>query len=188
MTARRDAASSTKERIARAALDLLLKLPYDEVTLTGIAAAAAVSHQTVLNHFKNKEGVVYGAADVFREETVVARRDARPGDVAGAIRALVGEYERAGDVNIRWLAASERLPELAAVLEDARQGHQAWIVDMFGEQLPTTPAARRRAVHAAHAASDVYTWKLLRRDLKLSVSETERIMADLLRGILKGSI
>ncbi|MDB4972228.1 MAG: hypothetical protein JWN48_569 [Myxococcaceae bacterium] len=187
MTGRSEAASSTKERIARAALDLLLKHPYDEVTLAAIAAAAGVSHQTVLNHFKNKEGVVYGALDVFREETVVARRAARPGDVAGAIRALVGEYERAGDVNIRWLEAAERVPEIATVLEQAREGHQAWIVDMFGEQLPSTPAARRRVIYGAYAASDVYTWKLLRRDLHLSVSETERVMADLLRGVLKGA-
>ena len=42
-----------------------------------------------------------------------------------------------------------------------------WLVAMFGDRLPTTPAARRRAVHALHAATDVYTWKLLRRDLHL---------------------
>jgi hypothetical protein len=30
----------------------------------------------------------------------------------------------------------------------------------------------------------VYTWKLLRRDLGLSRSETERIMRDLVSGIL----
>jgi hypothetical protein len=33
-------------------------------------------------------------------------------------------------------------------------------------------------------STDVYTWKLLRRDLRLSRSETESIMGDLVRGIL----
>jgi AcrR family transcriptional regulator len=187
MTARAEALSSTKDRIARAGLDLLLKHPYEEVTLAAIAAAAGVSHQTVLNHFKNKEGVVFGAAEVFRQQTEPARRAAKPGDLPGALRALIGEYERAGDVNVRWAVTSERVPELAQVLDKARAGHQEWIVEMFGAQLPTAPAARKRAIYAAHAATDVYTWKLLRRDLGLSRAETEKIMVDLLRGALKGA-
>ena len=58
---------------------------------------------------------------------------------------------------------------------------------MFGDRLPTTPAARKRAVHALHAATDVYVWKLLRRDLGLSRTETEKTMADLVVGVLKGT-
>ena len=58
---------------------------------------------------------------------------------------------------------------------------------MFGDRLPTTPAARKRAVHALHAATDVYTWKLLRRDLGLSRTETEKTMADLVVGVLEGT-
>jgi hypothetical protein len=40
-------------------------------------------------------------------------------------------------------------------------------------------------VHALHAATDVYTWKLLRRDLRLTRAETERIIADLVVGVLE---
>ncbi|MET0907961.1 MAG: TetR family transcriptional regulator, partial [Ilumatobacteraceae bacterium] len=50
MSNRANAVASTKERIATAALDLLMERRYDEVTLADIAAAAGVSHQTVLNH------------------------------------------------------------------------------------------------------------------------------------------
>jgi hypothetical protein len=57
---------------------------------------------------------------------------------------------------------------------------------MFGEALPTSRVARRRAVHALHAATDVYTWKLFRRDLRLSRAETEKLMADLVVGVLEG--
>ena len=64
--------------------------------------------------------------------------------------------------------------------------HQQWIVTMFATRLPATTAARRRAVHALHAATDVYTWKLLRRDLRLSRTETERIIVDLVVGVLEG--
>ena len=52
------------------------------------------------------------------------------------------------------------------------------------DRLPKTRAARRHAIHALHAATDVYTWKLLRRDLQLSRADTERIMRELVDGIL----
>ena len=74
-----------------------------------------------------------------------ARNALEPGDVAGAVRALVGDYERMGDANFRWAATSERLGRLAALLDDARAGHQAWLVEMFGDHLPAEAAARRRA-------------------------------------------
>jgi AcrR family transcriptional regulator len=185
MSARADRLAATRERIARAAAALFLEHAFEDVTLARVASAAGVSHQTVLNHFESKEGVVLAVAELLKAETVSARSDARPGDVAGAVRALVGDYERMGDANFRW-AASERLELLAEVLDEARATHQEWIVTMFGDRLPTTPAARRRAVHALHAATDVYSWKLLRRDLHLSRTETEKTMAALVGGILEG--
>ena len=186
MGSRADGVVATRDRIARAAKALFLERAYEDVTLTDIATAAGVSHQTVLNHFESKEGVVLGVAELLREETTSARYDARPGDVPGAVRALVGDYETMGDANFRW-AATERLPTLSDLLDDARGTHQAWLVAMFGDRLPTTPAARQRAIHALHAATDVYVWKLLRRDLHLSRTETEKTMADLVVGILKGT-
>ena len=44
--------------------------------------------------------------------------------------------------------------------------------------------ARRRVVNALHAATDVYTWKLLRRDLGVTRAETERTMVRLVDGTL----
>jgi AcrR family transcriptional regulator len=187
MASRADGVTANRERIARAAMGLFLKHAYEDVTLAGIAKAAGVSHQTVLNHFESKDGVVLGVAELLKTETMSARYDAAaPGDVPGAIRALVGDYEVMGDANFRW-AASERFENLAELLDDARRGHQEWLAAMFDDRLPTTPAARRRAVHALHAATDVYTWKLLRRDLGLSRTETEKTIADLVVGILEGT-
>jgi AcrR family transcriptional regulator len=186
MATRAEGVAATRERIARAAAALFLEHAYDDVTLAGIAGAAGVSHQTVLNHFESKEGVVLGVAELLKTETLSARYDATPGDVSGAVRALVGDYERIGDANFRW-AAAEGLDLLAELLDEARQTHQAWLLAMFGEQLPTAPAARRRGLHALHAATDVYSWKLLRRDLHLSRTETEKTIAALVAGVLEGT-
>jgi AcrR family transcriptional regulator len=184
MTARADRVAATRNRITHAAMEMFLVEPYDDVTLARIAAGAGVSHQTVLNHFDTKEGVVLSVVELFSEQTIDARSKAQPGDVAGAVKVLVGDYERMGDANFRW-ATTDKLGELAGVLDDARAHHQSWIETMFGELIPRSPAARRRAVHALHAATDVYTWKLLRRDLRLTRAETERIIADLVVGVLE---
>lgn len=187
MSARADAVSSTRERIIESATALFLEQSFEDVTLAAIAAAAGVSHQTVLNHFESKEGVVLAVAEALKSRTSTARHAAAPGDVSGAVRALVGEYEWMGDANVRWAVTADRFASLAALLDDARAGHQEWIVVMFGDELPASPVARRRAVLALHAVTDVYTWKLLRRDLGQTRKETEKIMSGLVVGVLKGN-
>src|SRR5215203_4888811 len=69
MVARSEAMASTRERIVKAALKLLLEQAYENVTLVAIAEAAGVSHQTVLNHFTSKENVGAAAAEVLSRQT-----------------------------------------------------------------------------------------------------------------------
>jgi AcrR family transcriptional regulator len=184
MVARAVAMAATRDRIVHAMLRLALEQPYEDITLAAIARAADVSHQTVLNHFDSKEGVAAAAAELLARRTGEARAKAPPGEVAGAIGVLVGEYERIGDANARWAMSAERLGSLTPLLDNARAGHQAWLERIFSESLPKAAAARRRAIHALHVSTDVYTWKLLRRDLRLNRTETEAIMVDLVRSVL----
>jgi AcrR family transcriptional regulator len=184
MVARAEGMSLTRNRIVQAALKLGLEQAYEDITLVAIAAAAGVSHQTVLNHFESKEKVAAAAAEVLSQETTAARARAKPGDLRGAVSILVGEYERFGDANARWAVASERLGSLAPLLDAARASHQAWLEHICADRLPAAPAVRRDAIHALHAATDVYTWKLLRRDLRVSRESAERIMLDLANGVL----
>ena len=186
MSARADAMASTRETIVRSAMQLFLDNYYEDVTLAEIARAAGVSHQTVLNHFSSKEGVASAVADLLGTETTDARYEAVPGNIGGALRVLVGEYERFGDANVRWAASAERLPNVAAILDKARESHRAWLEHCFEALLPTGAVSRRRTVNALYAATDVYTWKLLRRDLGLSRAETERIIVQLVEGVLDG--
>ena len=93
-----------------------------------------------------------------------------------------------GDANVRWIASSERVPTLAALLDDARRSHQQLARDDVRRiACRRRGPARTHAIHALHAATDVCTWKLLRRDLHLSRAETERTMVDLVVGILRGT-
>ena len=183
MDARARSTAATRERIGRAAAELFLEHRFEDVTLNAIADAAGVSHQTVLNHFQSKEGVVKDVVEIFREQRLAARH-AEPGDVEGAVHALVGDYEQIGDANVRW--ATSELDAIAEPLDDARATHQRWLQELFGDQLPRRGAAQRQALSALHVATDAYTWKLLRRDLRLDRAETEKVMADLVVGVLRG--
>ncbi|WP_330432149.1 TetR/AcrR family transcriptional regulator [Gordonia sesuvii] len=183
---RADSTVATRDRILAAATKLFLEKAFEDVTLAAIAKASGVSHQTVLNHFESKAGVVVGVTEVLAAETFDARA-ARPGDLEGAITALVGNYEQIGDANVRWAMAADRFPDLNAQLDVARAGHRTWLATVFADSIPTNPKRREQFLDALHAATDVYVWKLLRRDLGRNRADTEKTMAGLVAGILTGN-
>lgn len=184
MTGRAGAMAGTRRRIAEAALGLFLEHDYEAVTLAAIGRAAGVSHQTVLNHCQSKAGVVVAAGELFSEQVDALQADATPGDVPSVVRAACTRYEALGDANARWGALSTRVPEVADALARGRANHQQWLQEVFGEQLPDAPEERRRVLHGLHAALDVHTWKLFRRDLELSREQTEQQLTDLVLGVL----
>lgn len=186
MTKRADAAGGTRRRIAEAALALFKARDYDDVSLNEIARAAGVSHQTVLNHCESKAGVLLAAGELFSEEIRDLEADTVPGDVASVVHTTCVRYEVLGDANARWAAMSTRAPEVAEGLARGRLGFQSWLEEMLGDLLPghDDPAERRRVLYGLHAALDVFTWKLLRRDLGLSQQQTEVQLNDLVLGVL----
>ena len=182
--ARAAGVARTGERILGVAKDRFFSLPYDEVRLGEIATAAGVSEQTLLNHFSSKEGLLLAVADFIGPEVEALRGPVVPGDVDAAVRGLLRQYEQYGDANVRLVAVAERIPALASGVELGRARHTAWLEATFAEALPSTPAARRRALAALYAVTDVGTWKLLRRDLGRSRRDT----ADVLRALLRAAL
>jgi AcrR family transcriptional regulator len=174
MQTRAASAEATRARILEAAIDLMLTRWYDEVTIAAVAADAGVSGQTVLNHFGGKEGL---AAAVIEEMTarIDAQRDVAPGDVQAAIEALVGDYEVTGDAVIRLLALEGRMAAVAPYLAAGRKSHREWVRRTFG--------ASRELLPLLIVATDVYTWKLLRRDQRLSRAATVAAMRRMVEGV-----
>ena len=179
MRARAEAVEATRDRIARAAMARFLAQLYDDVTIAAVAADAGVSAQTVLNHFESKEGLFTAAAATFSADLAGAREQVRPRHAAGAVASLMDQYEHSGDGNVRLALLDERIPAVKAALDDARSYHQAFLADVFADRLPQAPAERERALAALHAATDVYTWKLLRRDLGLGRQAAQQVMTEM---------
>jgi hypothetical protein len=103
------------------------------------------------------------------------------GDVRGAVENLVGHYEERGDVALRWLAEEERNPFLGEIVERGRELHREWVASTFAGQLePARGDGGRLRLAQLVAVTDVYMWKLLRRDMRLSRAETERAIVGLI--------
>lgn len=184
MRARAEAVEATRERIARAAMQRFLAEPYDDVTIASVARDAGVSHQTLLNHFESKDGLFAAAAERFSADLAASREGRATSDPESVVALLMEQFERSGDGNVRLALLHERIEAVRAGLEQGRANHQRWLAEVFEDRLPSDPAERRRTLAALHAATDVYTWKLLRRDLGHGRRATQRIMTDMVRAIL----
>lgn len=177
---RRGALEATRERILDIAQEQFGAAWYDDVTLRGIADAAGVALQTVVNHFGSKEALVLVVGERVGEAIAAARWSVEPGDVAVAIATLVADYERTGDATVRNLAVEEKVPVVRPMIDVGRRGHEAWVQHCFPAALDgVTGVARTRRVAQLVAVTDVYAWKVLRRDKGLSVRQVQLAMREL---------
>jgi AcrR family transcriptional regulator len=179
MGARAEATAATRDGILAAATEQFLERWYDEVTLGAIAGEAGVTQQTVINHFGSKEGLLAVAVERIGPEC-----HRRGDEEADPVERVVADYEYGGDATIRLLALEERVPVLRAFLETGRAGHRAWLEETFGARLPRGKARREVALAALISATDIYTWKLLRRDIRMSRADTVKAMRRLVDGAL----
>lgn len=185
MTVRADAAAATHRRILEAAMRLMGVKLYDELSLADVAKEARVTVQTVLRRFGSKEGLAEAATTLGLEEVRKTRSVAPVGDVAAAMRELVTHYEEWGDRSLRFLAQELRTPAMRRVTDAGRALHYEWVDRLFAPWLsPAGPAARVRLRAQLIAATDVYTWKILRRDLGLDARATQQAMRELVEALV----
>ena len=184
MTSRAALAAETGQRILRATTDLYMERWLEDLTLDEVAARAGVTVQTVLRRFGSKTELIQAAGELLRQQIIKQRGAAPVGDIPGAVANLMAHYEATGDLTIRTLAQEERHEVLRAFAEQGRVIHRAWVETTFGPLLDGRSPRRRGAVFAqVIVATDVYAWKLLRRDLRLDRDQTERAIAEMVTAV-----
>ena len=99
MTKRVEAVEGTGTQMVRRRSSCFKERDFDAVSLNEIARAAAVSHQTVLNHCGSKAGVLLAAGELFSEQVRDLEAEAVAGDVASVVRTTCRRYEAFGDAN-----------------------------------------------------------------------------------------
>lgn len=172
--------------IVRAAVALVRRVPrVADITLEDVATESGLTVRTILRRFGSRDDLLNAAYERLKVELSEMRLPTPVGDVDAAVTSLVGQYEQMGDFNVRVLAQEHELPMLHRAMSYGRQQHRAWVVEAFAPQLAhLSPPAREHRVTALYAATDVYLWKLLRRDFRHDRRETELILLDLVRGVL----
>ncbi|MEJ1965465.1 MAG: helix-turn-helix domain-containing protein [Gammaproteobacteria bacterium] len=182
--ARADAAEATVQRIIDALIECNRDRGFDDITLDEIAQRAGVTRQTVIRRFKNKEGLLDAFVKVVPGQ-IRAQREVAPGDVRGSVERVFGVYEAMGDAVIRNLGEESRFAALRALIERGRREHREITAAIFAPFLERlSKPQQQRAVDALVIATDVYTWKLVRRDMRRSRTEAMAVMESLVRGVL----
>jgi AcrR family transcriptional regulator len=188
--ARAKAQERTRETLLQAAAEEVERDRWSQTSLESVAERAGVTKQTALRHFGSKQGLL-DAVISRTTSTVVKERDQAPiGDIPGAVANLVRHYERYGDIVVRMLPyrdavvrviGSEHLGSLRRVVDRGHELHEDWVLRTFEPQLALLdPSTRRRRLAQLVAVCDVYTWKVLRRDLDLDTIQVEAALIELL--------
>ena len=184
MSTRAAGVEVTRERILEAACEAFVRSWYDDVTLRDVAADAGVALQTLVNHFGNKEGLFGAAAERISDTISTLRSTVAVGDHERAATILVDDYEQTGNFTLRTLAIEERVPVVRPVLALGRRGHQEWVEHVFAAALTGLRGVdRKRRVAQLVVATDVFTWKLLRRDKGLSRDQTITAIRELVEAL-----
>ncbi len=184
MSARAEAAARTQRDILAATVELWRMHAIDDITLEAIAERAGVTVRTVLRRFGSKEGVISACLESDTAEIDADRSQAPVGDIDRALGVLIGHYERDGDAVLRTLALEGKVEAADSVIAAGRSSHRAWCARVFAPWLPP-PGHPAYASHldAFVAATDLYLWKLLRRDLGRSPDETRHAITLLVTGL-----
>ena len=186
MKTRAAGAAATRERILAAATDLLVERTLDGLTLDEVAARAGTTTRTVLRGFASKEALL---AATMSAAQMRGHGPAPRGDIAAAAKALYADYEQIGDAVLHRLADEQRVPSLKPYLDGGRASHRRWIETVFAPYLDRLSGIEHAQLLAALiAASDVYVWKLLRRDLGLGRSAAEAVLRRMLSALTKGGV
>jgi len=188
MQARAAATEATRQKILDAAEATFDERPIEEITLAAIAERAAVSVQTLLRHFGSRDGL-FTAALVNSATKMGDDRAVEPdAGVEEIVNVLVDHYEQFGDRILRWLSQEGREPALGLLSQVGRAYHLDWCKRSFAPALEGLRGTKRerRAVQLA-ALTDIYVWKILRRDRDLTLRQTKLAMREMIEPLTERS-
>lgn len=179
MTTRAAAVQKTRDRILAAMFTLGTQRLFTDISLEDVAAEAGVSVQTVLRQFGSRSGLIEANIE-YAIGQVTEERTAPVGDPEAAVRVICEHYESRGDIALLMLAQETSDPQVGVLTERGRVMHRRWVAEVFAPFAHGDDAL----VDLLVVATDVYTWKLMRRDRGLSRNETEHRINSLVGAIL----
>jgi AcrR family transcriptional regulator len=185
MTARAAKAEATKARIRLSAMELYCERPVEDFTLEEVADRAGVAVRTVLRAYPSKDELIYAALDEMAAGGVFLK-PTPAGDVGAAVSAFFDIYEGVGDLVMRRLDDEHRRPGLKPGLDRGRDNHRDGVKTVFAPQLARRHGgARAQLLNILIVLTDIYVWKLLRRDMALGRSAAQATVRKMIAGVLE---
>ncbi len=184
MRSRAEQVEQTRQRILYATLSLAFERPIVGIALPEIAERADVSVQTILRQFGSRDAL-FDATEEFAEREVLAERETVPGDIDHAVDTIVEHYERRGDGVLLLLGQESWEPRAAHITASGRALHRSWVERVFDPLLTEDLLERETLIDLLVVATDVFTWKLLRRDRGHSPAETAGRMKRMVAALLE---
>lgn len=179
MGARAVSVQETRARILDAIFRLGTQRLFPDISLEDVAREAGVSVQTVLRQFGSRAGLIEANIE-YAIGQIAEERSTPVGNVDAAVKVICDHYESRGDIAILMLAQENSDSQVGELTQRGRDMHRNWVSQVFAP-LVTDDAM----VDLLVVATDAYTWKLLRRDRRLSRSQTEQRMNTLVWAILR---
>lgn len=181
---RAKAVQQSRERAIEAFIALSGRMTLDDITLDRVAQATGVTVRTLQRHFDNKEHLVREAHETILRSISERLVDETPGSHAFVGR-IVRHMEQIGDYLVRFENEASNYPSLLPDLERGREMRRSALGRMFDAQIQCDAKTRERTLKALYVVSDVYAWKILRRDIGLSTADTEALLRDMVEAVLK---
>lgn len=185
MSKRAESAAQTERDIFAATAALWHERSISEITLDLVAERASVSVRTIIRRYGSKEGLFEACIQNNAADTQSDRENAEVGNVNSAIQYLLADYEAYGDALIRMLAMEDQLDIARGVLQAGRTYHRDWCARIFSPFLPDKSGSDYETELTAFvAATELYLWKLLRRDLNYDIEQAQKTFLRLVNGLI----
>jgi AcrR family transcriptional regulator len=183
--ARAAATDRLQQRIVEVFFDFMLASYLDDITLDAVAAAAGTTRQTVIRMFGSKDKIVASAWRLAFTRVLSTRVVPPKATTAQIAQALVKDYESTGDMLVRFLSQEDRYPDIGSMLNVGRTGHRTWITETFADHLGSlSDAQRERRIDQLVTVTDLYIWKLFRRDFGRDAEDVADLIAGLVDKVL----
>jgi AcrR family transcriptional regulator len=183
-TARAASAEATRTKVLDSFRRRLEGDWFEDIRLEDVAQDAGVTVQTVIRLFGGKDGLIDATMDRMAA-AINLNRGEPTDDTPLLVTRIVDDYEVVGDLVMRLLDQEERHPAIRKVTDFGRSEHRASLAKAFATalaRLPEPEATRR--LDALVVATDLYVWKLVRRDMRRPLSELRTLMESLIQAAL----